>query len=59
MDDEPEPAPAATPERPDTAAARHARLALAMRANLRRRKVQVRGREAAGLAAVEPAPEDG
>jgi len=57
MDDEPEPAPAATPERPDTAAARHARLALAMRANLRRRKDQQRAREPRPAGDAEPVEE--
>ncbi|WP_370288306.1 hypothetical protein [Siccirubricoccus soli] len=41
--------------KPDSKAAREARLAAALRANLRRRKAQARGREVAQPS--EPAPE--
>jgi hypothetical protein len=49
--------PPATPARPDPAEARRARLALAMRANLRRRKDQQRGRDARPPAGAEPVEE--
>jgi hypothetical protein len=57
MDEKPEPPTAGAPERPDPGATRRARLALAMRANLRRRKEQQRGRVARPDAAVEPVEE--
>ena len=57
MDEKPEPPPAVTPERPDPAARRRARLAVAMRANLRRRKDQQRGREVRPDGDAEPVEE--
>ena len=57
MDEKQGPPPAATPERQDAATLRRARLALAMRANLRRRKDQQRGRAARPDGGAEPVEE--
>jgi len=57
MDKEPKPPLVAAPERPDPAAQRRARLAWAMRANLRRRKDQQRGREVRPDGDAEPVEE--